>query len=240
MFSWFSSSPSPVKATTTTSNTESSIAVTTVEKTSEVTDTVKEDRLTFDPTPDDKPFLDLFKKQHGLHWGPSEIDFKLDKGHYNKLPDDLRSLFDKILAFFASADSIVLENTIKHFRNNAELQSIEFLYDEQAYFEIIHVMTYNEAIDTYLTDLDKRMKIKKSFKTDPLVYKREQWMCNRMNDKVSETERLVSFICAEGINFVSSFLVIFYFRTTGRFPSFATANQWIARDELMIHVETGL
>lgn len=206
-----------------------------------VTDVIDEEMLALEPmSAEDKPFYDLFIKQHGIHWSPNELDFSRDKVDYDNLPEDLRLIFDKILAFFASADSIVLENAILNFLKNSETLSIKMLYSEQAYFEALHIITYTSAIVTYITDTDKRFELIKSFKHDPLIAKREEWMCKHIGDDVSEGERLVAFVCAEGINFVSSFLFIFYLRSTGRFAIFADANQFIAKDEIIAHVQTGV
>ncbi len=228
MFSWLSSYNTPSK-------------VEKPQKTTAVTDTVKEGMLMLEPlSAEDQPFYNLFKKQHAMHWSPEELDFLQDKEDYSKLPEPLRLIFDKVLAFFASADSIILENTLLHFLKNSETLVIRMLYGEQLYFESLHIITYSASLNTYITDSTKRLQLIKSFSHDPLIAKREEWMCSHMDEHVSEAERLVAFICAEGINFVSSFLFIFYLRSTGRFPIFASANTLIARDELGIHVELGI
>ncbi len=197
--------------------------------------------MSLDPMSEaDVPFFNLFMLQHAMHWSPRELHFEKDKKDYDNLPDNLRLIFDKVLAFFASADSVVLENAIVNFQKNAETLPVRMLYNEQSYFEDLHIITYTQALKTYVPDSKKRNELIQSFKDDPLIAKREEWMCGHIGEHVGEAERLVAFICAEGINFVSSFLVVFYLRKTGRFPVFAEANEFIAKDELIIHVKTGV
>ncbi len=49
-------------------------------------------------------------------------------------------------------------------------------------------------------------------------------------------QRLLAFICVEGIFFSGSFCAIYWLKARGLLPGLATANQFIARDE-NLHVE---
>lgn len=57
-----------------------------------------------------------------------------------------------------------------------------------------------------------------------------------LNEKPSLAQRLIAFICVEGIFFSGSFCAIYWLKARGILPGLCTANQFIARDE-NIHVE---
>lgn len=52
----------------------------------------------------------------------------------------------------------------------------------------------------------------------------------------SFTQRLIAFVCVEGIFFAGSFCAIYYLKSRGLMPGLATANELISRDESM-HAE---
>jgi ribonucleoside-diphosphate reductase beta chain len=56
------------------------------------------------------------------------------------------------------------------------------------------------------------------------------------NDRPSFAQRLLAFICVEGIFFSGSFCAIYWLKNRGLMPGLSTANQFIARDENM-HAE---
>lgn len=57
-----------------------------------------------------------------------------------------------------------------------------------------------------------------------------------LTKRPSLAQRLVAFICVEGIFFSGSFCAIYWLKTRGVLPGLCTANEFIARDE-NIHVE---
>jgi ribonucleoside-diphosphate reductase beta chain len=195
----------------------------------------------------DQAFYDLFIEMHRIHWSFEELDFAKDRHDYETMNPDLAKIFEAILAFFAATDSIVAENVLVNFMTKAETLCVSMAYAAQIYFEQIHVVTYARAIDVYITDEHKKYELTSSFQHDPKIMKRDLWIKKHMDTiaeneesvKTVEAERLVAYLCTEGIFFVSAFIFIFFLRSKGLMPMFARANELIARDE-NLHVKLGI
>lgn len=204
-----------------------------------------DEMLIFDiVTPADQPFVDLFDQQTASFWSSSELKFSVDAGDLAKLPPKAAKLFEYILAFFATADGEVLENAVVNFLTESESLSIRMAYTAQVFFESIHIKTYAAAMTVYIPDSTRRTELTMAFKTDPLIKERDSWMTKYIgggeaSDELFKAKRLIAFSCAEGLFFMSAFLVIAWLRSIDMFPIFARANELIARDEWM-HVRLGI
>lgn len=194
-----------------------------------------------DVTKDDEPFIESFDNQLSCMWTNKELNFLQDRSHIEQLSEQERKLFEYILAFFATADGEVLENAVLNYLADAETISIRMAYSMQVAFESIHIRTYAQALTCYVPDPKQRHKLNQAFKTDPLIRDRDLWMNKYIGDSgdIKPWQRLVAFVCAEGLFFMSAFLVIFWLRNEGLFPIFARANELIARDE-WLHVKLGV
>lgn len=200
---------------------------------------VPDELLIFDRiSPADEVFVDLFDKQKAAFWSDKELVFSKDATDLDKLTPKQRKLFEYILAFFATADGEVLENAVVNFLADSETLPIRMAYSSQVFFESIHIKTYASAMQTYIPESDKRMMLAQAFKTDPLLKERDDWMTKYINSTVNKAKRLVAFSCAEGLFFMSAFMIIAWLRSRELFPIFARANEFIARDE-WFHVQIG-
>jgi ribonucleotide reductase beta subunit family protein with ferritin-like domain len=211
---------------------------------------VSDELLIFDTiTPADQPFVDLFKQQTASFWSSEELKFMLDATDLEKLSPKAKKLFEYILAFFATADGEVLENAVVNFLTESESLPIRMAYSAQVFFESIHISTYASAMTVYIPDSTRRTELTMAFKTDPLIKERDDWMnhyispCSQASDKLAaerhKARRLVAFACAEGLFFMSAFMVIAWLRSCDLFPIFARANELISRDE-WFHVKLGI
>lgn len=217
---------------------------------------VEDHMLIFDSiTPDDEPFVKLFKEQSAAFWSSDELKFALDASDIAKLSPKARKLFEYILAFFATADGEVLENAVVNFLADSESLPIRMAYSAQVFFESIHIATYSAAMIVYIPDSTRRTELTMAFKTDPLIKERDDWMTRYIGltesneekpraimvhgqDKI-KAKRLIAFSCAEGLFFMSAFMVIAWLRSCDLFPQFARANEFISRDE-WFHVRIGI
>ena len=57
----------------------------------------------------------IYKEQVSCFWTAEEIDLSQDLNDWNNLNDKERYFISNILAFFASADGIVIENLLTRF-----------------------------------------------------------------------------------------------------------------------------
>lgn len=209
---------------------------------------VPDEMLIFDTiSTADQPFVDLFDQQTASFWSSTELKFSVDAGDLAKLPPKAAKLFEYILAFFATADGEVLENAVVNFLAEAESLPIRMAYAAQVFFESIHIKTYAAAMTVYIPDATRRTELTMAFKTDPLIKERDEWMTRYIGSAsdpsacvdLHKAKRLIAFSCAEGLFFMSAFLVIAWLRSIDMFPIFARANELIARDE-WLHVKLGI
>lgn len=90
---------------------------------------------------------------------------------------------------------------------------------------------YALLIDALISDAAERDSMFSAIETIPAVRKKAAWAQKWLDPSRSFAERLVAFICVEGILFSGSFCAIFWLRNRGLMPGLALANQFISRDE---------
>lgn len=198
--------------------------------------------------PAERVFEKSFDTQISCFWSPKELKFIQDASDINKLNPKARALFEYILAFFATADGEVLDNVVVRFQATAKSLPVRMAYTAQGFFESIHIKTYAMALTVYIPDPAHRKRLTMAFKTDPLIKERDEWMTSYMAGTLDAPEMvlnlgfakgLIAFACAEGLFFMSAFMVIAWLQSQSMFPVFGLANQFIARDEWS-HVCLGL
>lgn len=96
---------------------------------------------------------DLWKayKQHmSAFWSEDEIDFPADKADWAKLTDDEKTFIEHILAFFAGADGLVIENLIETFSVEVQAPEARAFYAFQAMIENVHCVSGDTRVLTQL------------------------------------------------------------------------------------------
>jgi ribonucleotide reductase beta subunit family protein with ferritin-like domain len=106
-----------------------------------------------------------------------------------------------VLAFFAGADGIVVENLAERFCREVTVPEARCFYGFQMAMESIHQETYCLLIDTYITDPKDRDVLFKAHTRVPSVEKKARWAQQYIGSKASFAERLVAFAAVEGIFF---------------------------------------
>jgi ribonucleoside-diphosphate reductase subunit M2 len=69
--------------------------------------------------------------------------------------------------------------------------------------------------------------------------KKAEWVKEHIQSSGNFAERLVAFICVEGIHFSGAFCAIYWFRTKNLLPGLCFSNELISRDEAL-HTEFGI
>ena len=102
------------------------------------------------------------RKQHaydiveGMFWTAKEIDYSADINDWNTLSDNERYFIEHILAFFAGADGIVLENLITNFCVEVKAPEARNFYAFQGMIENVHAITYALLIETFIKDSKRK------------------------------------------------------------------------------------
>jgi ribonucleotide reductase beta subunit family protein with ferritin-like domain len=176
-----------------------------------------------------------YKRQERSFWTAEEIDYASDLNDWEKLSKEERYFIEHILAFFASADGIVLENLAKNFCCEVQLPEARCAYAFQAMIENVHNQVYSLLIDTFVKNPERKRELFNAISTIPCVKDKADWAMKWMDpDKSCFASRLVAFAVVEGVFFSGSFCAIFWLKSRGKMGSaLGTSNELISRDEGM-------
>jgi ribonucleotide reductase beta subunit family protein with ferritin-like domain len=173
-----------------------------------------------------------FEDHAAMFWSHKEIDYSADINDWNSLNENERIFFEHILAFFAGADGIVLENLISNFCVEVKTSEVRNFYAFQAMIENEHALTYAFLLDTYVKDVDRKNELFNAIDTIPCVKKKADWAIKWMNCDRPFEERVIAFAIVEGIFFSASFASIFWLKSRNKMTkALGKSNELIARDE---------
>jgi ribonucleoside-diphosphate reductase subunit M2 len=179
-----------------------------------------------------KSMWDMYKKHVASFWTVEEVDLTLDLSDWaDKLTGDEKHFIQMVLAFFAGADGIVMENLAHRFCQEVQLPEARCFYGFQIAMEAVHQEMYSLLIDTLIRDADTKRKLFRAHTEVPAVQKKAEWALQWMDSDASLAQRIVAFACVEGVFFSGSFCAIFWLRKRGLMPGLTFSNELISRDE---------
>ena len=185
----------------------------------------------------DHDIWSMYKRQVDCFWRAEEIDFSKDMASWKTLSNDEKYFIKMIIAFFAGADGIVLENLGTRFMTEVQLSEARAFYGFQIAMENIHSEAYSLLIDTYVKDRVEKDRLFNAIENFPCIKKKADWATKWINDKRSTfATRLIAFACVEGIFFSGAFCSIFWLKKRGKMPGLTFSNELISRDEAL-HTE---
>ena len=174
----------------------------------------------------------MYKQHVASFWTADEIDLSADLTDWHeKLSDSERHFISMVLAFFAGADGIVMENLAERFCREISVPEARCFYSFQMAMESIHQETYCLLIDTFISETKDREILFSAHQHIPSVKRKAQWAQRYIGSAASLAERLVAFAAVEGIFFSGSFCAIFWLKKRGLMPGLTFSNELISRDE---------
>jgi len=183
-----------------------------------------------------KNLWEFYKKHLAVFWTVEEIRLSDDIEHWKSLSENERYFLKNVLAFFAASDGIVMENINLNFASEVEIPEARQFYAIQNMIEAIHSESYATLIDTYIRDSTEKQNLFRAIDTIDSVKQKANWAIKWINNSCAFEQRLLAFICVEGIFFSGSFCAIYWLKSRGLMPGLCTTNEFIARDE-NIHTE---
>lgn len=188
-------------------------------------------------------FWNMYKKQHKSIWSVEEIDFSQDYKDFMELDENKQYIIKNILAFFSNSDGLVNYNIKNNFLDNF-CNEITYTYIFQLFMENIHNETYALMIETLIRDDKEKNELFNSLETNEIIKEISNWGLYYSNGDYSLSEKILVFICFEGIMFSGSFAFIYWLKNTcskGKniLQGLMKSNELISRDENM-HVEFGI
>jgi ribonucleotide reductase beta subunit family protein with ferritin-like domain len=174
----------------------------------------------------------MYKQHVASFWTADEIDLSADLTDWkDRLTDSERHFISMVLAFFAGADGIVVENLAERFCREVTVPEARCFYGFQMAMESIHQETYCLLIDSYISDPKDRDMLFTAHTSVPSVRKKAKWAQRFIGSDASFAERLVAFAAVEGIFFSGAFCAIFWLKKRGLMPGLTFSNELISRDE---------
>jgi ribonucleoside-diphosphate reductase beta chain len=190
-------------------------------------------------------FYDMFRDAIKNTWTVEEIDFSDDLIDLDRklLPAE-KHLINRLVAFFATGDSIVANNLVLNLYKHINAPEARLYLSRQLFEEAVHVQFYLTLLDTYLPDPEDRAAAFDAVESIPSIREKAQF-CFRWMDSVEKIGRLEStadrrrFLlnlicfaaCIEGLFFYGAFAYVYWFRSRGLLHGLATGTNWVFRDE---------
>lgn len=178
-------------------------------------------------------------------WTVEEVDLSDDLADLDRrlLPSEQR-LVKRLVAFFATGDSIVANNLVLNLYKHVNAPEARLYLSRQLFEEALHVQFYLTLLDTYLADERERAEAFAAIEHIPSIRAKAEF-CFRWIDSVatidhvrSEEDRrafllnLVCFAaCIEGLFFFAAFAYVYFLRSKGLLNGLAAGTNWVFRDE---------
>lgn len=178
-------------------------------------------------------------------WTVEEIDFADDVVDLQRrlLPAE-QHLIRRLVAFFATGDSIVANNLVLNLYKHINAPEARLYLSRQLFEEALHVQFYLTLLDTYLPDPDERAEAFAAIEHIPSIRAKAEFCFKWMDslDGVDELQtaedrrkfllNLICFAaCIEGLFFFGAFAYVYFLRSKGLLNGLAAGTNWVFRDE---------
>ncbi|MGW3347387.1 ribonucleotide-diphosphate reductase subunit beta [Nonomuraea rubra] len=194
-------------------------------------------------------FYERFRAAIRNTWTVEEVDLHNDLADLARMTPQERHLINRLVAFFATGDSIVANNLVLNLYQHVNAPEARLYLSRQLYEEAVHVQFYLTLLDTYLPDPDERVKAFAAIEHIPSIRDKAEF-CFKWIDSIESLQRLetaaerrrfllnlICFAaCIEGLFFYGAFAYVYWFRSRGLLDGLATGTNWVFRDESM-HME---
>lgn len=197
-------------------------------------------------------FYDIYKKAITNTWTVEEVSFLTDISDLrDKLTPSEKRIVNRIISFFAIGDLLVLHNAIRNLSKHINSPEALLYYARQIFEESLHQDFYNILLDNYVPDMTEREKIFDAINTLPSV-KAKADFCLKWFDDIAHIDNIdtdeakqqylmniITFAAAvEGLQFMASFVYVFWLRHRGLMNGLADGTKWVFRDETL-HMNFG-
>ncbi|GLZ35052.1 ribonucleoside-diphosphate reductase subunit beta [Lentzea sp. NBRC 105346] len=191
-------------------------------------------------------FYERFRDAIKNTWTVEEVDLHSDLADLGKLSSAERHLVNRLVAFFATGDTIVANNLVLNLYEHVNAPEARLYLSRQLFEEAVHVQFYLTLLDTYLPDENERAEAFAAVETIPSIRAKAEF-CYKWIDSISSLTRLEtredrrSFLlnlicfaaCIEGLFFYGAFAYVYFLRSRGLLNGLASGTNWVFRDESM-------
>jgi len=192
-------------------------------------------------------FYEMFRNAIRNTWTVEEIDFSDDLVDLDRklLPAE-KHLINRLVAFFATGDSIVSNNLVLNLYKHINAPEARLYLSRQLFEEALHVQFYLTLLDSYIPDLEQRAEAFAAIENIPSIRMKAdfcfKWIesinhLDRLDDEESRKQFLLNLICfatcIEGLFFFAAFAYVYFLRSKGLLNGLAAGTNWVFRDESM-------
>ena len=192
-------------------------------------------------------FFDMYKAAIKNTWTVEEVDFQHDLADLRgKLSPAERHLINRLVAFFATGDSIVSNNLVLNLYKHINAPEARLYLSRQLFEEAVHVEFYLTLLDTYIPDHKERAEAFSALDNIPSIKRKGDFCFKWINsihslDKADTIEKRRQFLlnlicfasCIEGLFFFAAFAYVYFLRSKGLLNGLAGGTNWVFRDESM-------
>ncbi len=190
-------------------------------------------------------FYDMFRDGIKNTWTVEEVDFSTDLVDLKqRLTGAEIHLIQRLVAFFATGDSIVSNNLVLNLYKHVNSPEARLYLSRQLFEEAVHVQFYLTLLDNYVPDPQERADAFAAVENIPSISKKADF-CMKWMDSIQELDQLetaehrrqfllnlICFAaCIEGMFFFAAFAYVYFLRSKGLLHGLASGTNWVFRDE---------
>ena len=189
-------------------------------------------------------FYERYRNAIKNTWTVEEIDFADDLVDLRNMLPAERHLVSRLIAFFATGDSIVSNNLVLNLYQHINAPEARMYLSRQLFEEAVHVQFYLTLLDTYLPDHSERADAFAAIENIPSIRAKAEF-CFRWMHSISDLRELrtaedrrtfllnlICFAaCIEGLFFFGAFAYVYFLRSKGLLNGLAAGTNWVFRDE---------
>lgn len=190
-------------------------------------------------------FYEMYRNAIKNTWTVEEVDFSTDVMDLrSKMTASERHLINRLVAFFATGDSIVANNLVLNLYKHINSPEARMYLSRQLYEEALHVQFYLTLLDTYIPDIKEREQAFAAVENIPSIKAKAEfcfkWIdsienLNELQTKEDRKQFLLNLICfaacIEGLFFFAAFAYVYFLRSKGLLHGLAAGTNWVFRDE---------
>jgi len=191
-------------------------------------------------------FYDRFRDAIRNTWTVEEVDLHSDLADLPRLSAAERHLVSRLVAFFATGDTIVANNLVLNLYQHVNSPEGRLYLSRQLFEEAVHVQFYLTLLDTYVPDAAERAAAFAAVENIPSIARKAEF-CFKWTDSLYSVRSLASVAdrrafllnlicfaaCIEGLFFYGAFAYVYFLRSRGLLNGLASGTNWVFRDESM-------
>ena len=190
-------------------------------------------------------YYEMYRNAIKNTWTVEEVDFSTDVADLtNRLTLAERHLINRLVAFFATGDSIVSNNLVLNLYKHINSPEARMYLSRQLYEEALHVQFYLTLLDTYIPNHEEREKAFSAIENIASIREKGvfclRWIdsiqsLDSLQTKADRKQFLLNLICfatcIEGLFFFAAFAYVYFLRSRGLLHGLAAGTNWVFRDE---------